>query len=790
MKLFRRLLLGLAVLLVVATVGAWLFLRASLPELDGERPLAELVAEVTVDRDSLGVPHIRASTRADAARALGYVHAQERRFQMDLLRRAASGELAALLGPAMVSADSVLRPHLFRERAAEAFEALPAEHQDLLRAYASGANAGTDALGARPFEYAVLRQRPEPWRPEDALLVAYAMTLDLQRADLDDELLIYARERGLPPALARFLDPPGDAWDAPLTGEAFVPAPVPTLDSLGGWTPSATAPEASGAPSPLAAARAAEATGDLRAGSNNWAVAGGRSATGGAIVADDMHLGLGVPPIWYRASMTVQGASGEARTVTGVTLPGTPLVIVGSNGSVAWGFTNSYGDYVDLVRLVMEPGMTNLVQTDSATVELVERREWIRVAGADSVALDVTVSPWGPVTLTDGRGDRYAVQWGAHRAASTNLELIGMETARTLEDALDVANRAGIPAQNFVAGDASGQIGWTIAGQIPLREGRDGQRPVDSTDPRARWTGFVPPAAVPRVTPSDSGAIWTANNRVASGEALAIIGDGGYAHGARAHQIRQRLNALTEPATERDLFAIQLDDEALFLRRWHALLTRLTDGDAITEPAVRETLRQRLGGWTGSAHPEDTAYGLVKGFRAELAARLRASYLGGAERVYGRTGGIAEAALWTLATEQPAHLLPLDVPSWDALLATAAAHAAAETPEDWGTQNAARIEHPMADALPLVGRFLRMPGEPLAGDSFTPRVTAPSFGASQRMVVTPGREAEGILHIPGGQAGHPLSPYWGAGHDAWVEGRALPFLPGRAQWTLRLVPAG
>jgi penicillin amidase len=151
--------------------------------------------------------------------------------------------------------------------------------------------------------------------------------------------------------------------------------------------------------------------------------------------------------------------------------------------------------------------------------------------------------------------------------------------------------------------------------------------------------------------------------------------------------------------------------------------------------------------------------------------------------------GIAEAALWRLATERPAHLLPADADDWRSFLLDAADTAHAETPETWGQQNVAAVEHPMADALPIVGRYLRLPADPLAGDSWTPRVAAPSFGASQRMVVAPGREAEGILHMPGGQAGHPLSPYWGAGHDAWVEGRALPFLPGPPKWTLRLVPA-
>ncbi|OZC02815.1 penicillin acylase family protein [Rubricoccus marinus] len=782
MKLLARLAAVLLVVVALVCLGAWLAVRASLPDLDGEEPLAGLQGEVVVDRDSLGVVHIQATTRADAARALGYVHAQERRFQMDLLRRAASGELSALLGPTLLSADSVLRPHLFRERARAAYDALPNDHRAILDAYASGVNAGTDALGARPFEYLVLRQSPDAWRPEDALLAAYAMTIDLQRSDLDDELAVFARTEVLPPALARFLDPGGDQWDAPLAGEAVSPPPPPEADSLGGFLPSPVGD--SGIEDSFLSELQRDA---LRVGSNNWAVSGARTASGAAMVANDMHLGISLPNIWFRASMTVTPEAGAAMTVSGVTLPGTPLVIVGSNGSVAWGFTNSYGDYVDLVRLEMEPGMTNLVRTDTGTVELSTQRETLYVAGADSVLLDVEISPWGPVLLEDGRGDRYAVQWAAHRPEATNLRLIELEGAQSLDEALDIANRSGIPAQNFVAGDRSGRIGWTIAGRIPERVGRSGQEPTASTDPDALWTGLLAPEAVPRIVDPADGQLWTANARVVSGDALRLIGDGGYASGARAQQIRDGLRALTRPIVPADLLAIQLDDRAVFMSRWRDLLSGIVT-DA-SDGVDRSALRQRLDGWTGRASTDSPSYGVVKRFRAEVGSRIAASLMALPLAMYDDPGALSEAAIWQLASERPAHLLPPDWDSWEALLLSAADEAAAATPQTWGLENKAEIEHPLADALPLVGRLLRMPADPIPGDAWTPRVAAASFGSSERMVVSPGREDEGILHMPGGQAGHPLSPYWGAGHDAWVEGRPLPFLPGRPVWTLRLVPA-
>lgn len=771
-------LLAVPVLLVAVAGGAWGFLRASLPQLDGERGVAGLAAPVTVERDSLGVVQITAENRADAARALGFVHAQERFFQMDLLRRAGAGELAALLGGDLVSADSVLRPHRFRARARDVLARLPASDRQILDAYVAGVNAGLGALGARPFEYAVLRAEPEPWRSEDTFLVGYAMFIDLQRGSLDNELETRAEQTGLPPALARFLDPPGDNWDAPLTGGAFAAPGVPPPDSLGAYRPAPLGPDET--------TSAVAVPEEPNAGSNNWAVAGSRSATGAALVANDMHLGLRLPTIWFRASLTVTGPDG-ARRVSGVTLPGTPTVIAGSNGDVAWGLTNSYGDYADLVRLV--PAENGRIRTATGTVALDTLRETITVAHGEARRLDVVQSPWGPVLFTDETGARYAVQWAAHRAEAVDLGLLAMERARTLGEALAVANRAGIPAQNVVAGDRAGHVGWTIGGRLPQREGRTGQTPVLSTDPAARWSGFRAPAETPRVVDPADGQVWSANNRVASGEALRTVGLGPYDNGARAGQIRDGLRALRGRADEADLFAVQLDSRAVFLARWQRLLLRTLDREALRGRPDRAALRARVAAWGGHASVGSRGYGPVREFRETLDRRLTASLLAPARAVFADSDDLQEAALWRLATERPRHLLPPGSGSWRALLLSAA-DAAQRTPATWGEQNRAAIAHPMADALPLVGANLRMPADPLAGDAPMPRVQRPDFGASERFVVSPGHEERGILHMPGGQAGHPLSPYWGAGHDAWVEGRALPFLPGRPRWTLRLVPAG
>ena len=763
-------------LLLVAVVGAWGFLRASLPRLEGESTVAGLGAPVTVERDSLGVVRIVAQTRADAARALGFVHAQERFFQMDLLRRAGAGELAALLGADLVPVDSMLRPHRFRMHAREVLARLPRADRVVLDAYVAGVNAGLESLGARPFEYAVLREAPEPWRPEDTFLVGYAMFIDLQRGGMPFELEMSADEQFLPPALHRFLDPRGDAADAPLMGGPYEAPGIPPADSLGSYRPAPIGETLT--------AQVGSASTELNAGSNNFAVAGVRTATGAALVANDMHLGLRLPNIWFRASMEIAGPRGPRR-VAGLTLPGTPTMIAGTNGDVAWGLTNAYGDYVDLVRLV--PGGPGLVRTATGTVRLDTLRETILIAHGASREIEIVQSPWGPVLYADSSGNKYAMQWAAHRPEAVDLGLLALEHARTVAEALDAVNRAGIPAQNVVVGDRQGHVGWTIGGRLPLRVGHNGQTPVLSTDPDALWRGLRDPAETPRVVDPENGQVWSANNRVAAGEALRIVGLGPYDHGTRAGMIRDDLLRLTHPATEADLLAVQLDDRGVLLAPWQRLLLATLDPDALRGRPDRARLRARVEAWGARASVASPGYGPVKAFHDTLNDVLMASLLAPVRAVYPTANDLKESALWDLATEQPAALLPPGAGSWRALLLACADSAALAEPS-WGEDNRADIAHPMADALPLVGRFLRMPADPLPGDAPMPRVQRSNFGASERFVVSPGHEEQGILHMPGGQAGHPLSPYWGAGHDAWVEGRPLLFLPGRARWTLRLIP--
>jgi penicillin G amidase len=801
-RVWRRVVLSLAAVVVLLAVlaligGLWLRSRvkASLPQLDGRQTLAGLSAPVEVERDDLGVPTIRAANRVDAARAVGFLHAQDRFFQMDLLRRQAAGELAELIGPAVVEEDREHRRHRFREVARRTVAGAPAEDQAVLAAYTEGVNAGLSALAEKPFEYLALRVDPAPWRIEDSILVVHAMFFELHDEDGSWESDLGTLHDTLPREMFEFLAPPGTEWDAPLVGEAFAaPAiPGPEVFDLRKRVARSTSP-----PAPLLGERG---WGEVTAlGSNNWAIAGTHTADGRALLANDMHLGIRVPNTWYRMSiLRPDGAGGMAR-MTGVSLPGAPMVVVGSNGHVAWGFTNTYGDWTDVVVVETDPSDPEVYRTPEGPKRFRKVAERIRVKGGADVTLEVKETIWGPVLGTDPLGRLRVLAWTAHHPEAVNLGIAGLETARTLDEAIAVANRSGIPPQNFVVADETGRIGWTVIGRIPRRVGFDGRLPASWADGSRRWDGWLAPEEIPRIVDPPSGRIWTANARVVNGDMLAKIGDGGYMLGARSQQIRDDLMKL-DKATPRDLLAVQLDDRALFLERWRGvLLGALTPQAVAADPRRRELRRLVETTWTGRASVDSVAYRAVRGFRSFLIEQIFIAITGQQDRPeearFGPTPQF-EGPLWRLVSERPVHLLDPRFKSWDEQLLAAVdamlAFYARQNPDlasrTWGERNATRILHPLSQAVPALGRWLDVPSRQLPGDEEMPRVQGATYGASERLVVSPGNEEAGFFHMPVGQSGHPLSPYYRKGHEAWEEGKPAPFLPGPAVHRLRLEPA-
>jgi penicillin amidase len=789
LRWLRWTLVGVAVLAVLAFGAAWWALHRSLPPLDGTAPAAGLAHDATLERDARGVPVITARSRDDLAFATGYAHAQDRFFQMDLARRLAGGELSELFGAVALRQDTRARRFGFRAVARRVLEAAPPGERAVVEAYARGVNAGLAGLQARPWEYLLLRASPRAWLPEDSVLVVHSMWWQLQYNSIVNEIARRRLERAAAasatPEAARelvtFVYAGRSDWDTP----NYSADTDCMRTACAGGAPRLTRPF----PALLrfVAPRPVPGREEAKPGSNSWAVAGIHTRSGVALIANDMHLDLGVPAVWYPARL--RATDDPVVDVTGVTLPGTPAVAAGSNGHVAWGFTNSYGDFAD-VRFGACAG-----------ADFAIRREHITVRGADAAQVEFRDVGAGVVLDGEEYADDVAgaqcaqVGWMATRPEATNFALLGLERAVNVDEVLALAPRVGIPAQNLVVGDRNGRIAWTVLGRVARSSGPD--RYFGALD-------FRDATDHPRIADPPVGRLWTANQRVVDGPLEQALGDDevevgadGYDIGARARQIRDDLLGLAHPATERDMLGIQLDSRALFVARWRDLLLNLLDEDAMQGSPRRREFRELVSLWKAQAAPDSVGYRLVRAYRGNVLDTLWRGFTVGllGEKPQLRRPAQFEAAGWRLVSARPPAILPPGENDWrefllrrlDDTLAKLGQECATLASCRYGESDPVRVRHPLSRAVPALSRLLDMPTLELPGDHHMPRVQDGSFGASERFAVSPGRESEGYLELPGGPSGHPLSPFYRSGFDDWAAGKPAPFLPGPAAHKLSLI---
>ena len=774
------------ILLVVVGVGIFLImkLRASLPVRDGERQVEGLDFPVTITSDRFGIPTITAQTRRDAALALGYVTARDRLFQMDLLRRRAAGRLSEILGKAAIETDKRQRVIGFNRVASKIVAQLPNEQKQSLAAYTAGVNAFIQQMGTAPLEFLLLRYRPEPWKAEDSILVALNMFQMLSFSD-DEERMVSIMEKSLPPEVVAFLTPDTDSYTQVLVGGSdshrpIQPIPVEALASI------RRDPKQDG----VRAAKLVQPT-DFDVGSNNWAVDGSKTVDGRVIVANDIHIGLSVPNLWYRASLRY----GNVKTA-GIVLPGVPATIIGSNGHVAWGLTNISGDFLDLVQLEINPENPDEYKTPSGWRRFEVVDEQINIKGGKHVIHPVKLTIWGPVSQTSLMGKPVAIHATAQQPDAVDVGLLEMNEAKTLEDALDVMNHFGAPPLNAVVADVNGRIGWTYCGRIPLRKGFDGSTTKSWADGHIGWDGYIPPSELPRLIAPPEGFLATANNRTLGKNYPYTIGHN-FANSYRAYRISQRLNAM-ERVTEQDMFQLQLDTRCDFYEFYRQLaLSVLTEG-VIADDLHLSDAHKHIAAWDGKAEVDSVAFGLLVRFRKVLAEDVFEPFLALCQEADGNflyTWRNMDVPLQMLLTEKIAETLPdpEHYQDWEGFIVSKLEQSVEQLCSEyncksldrltWGKIHRPRISHPLG-FIPVLGRFLNMPENPLPGSDSCVR----SSRASDRMVVSPGHDADGILHIPCGQSGHPLSKNYKDQHDYWVRGESLPFLSGRTTHTLRLEP--
>lgn len=596
----------LVVVLVAAGLATWT-VRRPFPQLDGEAVLAVLDAPVDVARDELGVPSIRASSSRDLFRAQGYVHAQDRFWQMDVSRHTAAGRTAELFGAGQLPSDRFLRTMGWARVAEEEFELLSAESRQILTDYADGVNA---YVAERPhrslgLEYAVLGlsnrdYRPEPWEPVDSLAFLKLMAWDL-RSNLDAELERGVLRETLTDEQIVELFP--DADGAPTvvagsgadgTGEAGAEAAQAAAEgAFGGVTEAVAAVD-------RLVGRPAGTDG---IGSNSWVVSGDRTATGLPILANDPHQSIQMPSIWYQVALRcTQRTATCSDDVTGFSFAGVPGVVIGHNDRIAWGFTNMAPDVMDLYVERVDPEDPDRYEVDGETVPFMEVTEELLVAGGEAETLTVRSTRHGPVLTEvydpiDGYAPQtvdgpyvVALRWTALDPGTTFEALPAMNRARDWESFRQAASLFEVPAQNLVYADTEGTIGYQAPGRIPIRSSGLGRIPAPGWDSSAEWTGYIPFDELPAVTDPAEGFIVTANNPVVGGEypyLLTTDWDQGY----RAARIREELGG-SSGVTLQGTQALQGDDRDAAAAAVVPLLLDLASDDERLD-----TAREVFDGW-------------------------------------------------------------------------------------------------------------------------------------------------------------------------------------------------
>ncbi|NHA67623.1 penicillin acylase family protein [Phycicoccus flavus] len=657
----RRFALGLLALVVVAAlvlsgivVSA---VRDSLPDRSGEATLPGLGAAVTVLRDDSGVPHIYGDSVTDIARAQGYVHAQERFFEMDLRRHVTAGRLAELVGSAGVETDKVVRTMGWRRVAEQELPTLEPGTRQVLQAYADGVNRYLRGRspGEVSLEYSVLGlSHPVPdieeWTPVDSLAWLKAMAWDL-RGDYTDELARAQLTGRLSPRQIDQIYP------------AYRSDAHPPILSEDEWSPrsrrsGAAVPEALTSGPPQASALAAkvvratttpgaqQAYADVRTaldavphllgrgegvGSNSWVVSGSRTSTGQPLLANDPHLGVGQPGIWIQNSLSCRQVGSECPLdVSGFSFAGVPGVIIGHNADIAWGFTNLGPDVSDfyLERIV---GDTYLRAGDWVPLQV--REETIKVAGGADQTITTRATEHGPVMSdvvqaahdagvrapTADEGDQsedYAVSmaWTGLLPGKTADAILQLDTARTFEEFRAAARSFAVPAQNLVYADRAGHIGYQAPGQIPVRRAAipkapPGYWPAPGWDPTYDWTGFVDFADLPWTLDPQDGQIVAANQQVTAGPGPFLTTE--WDDGWRSTRIGQRLGALSKVSPD-DMRSIQMDDEDLFAQTLVPALLAVPLEAPESEPEQQDLLdfteqsRELLRGWDRTTPASDS----------------------------------------------------------------------------------------------------------------------------------------------------------------------------------------
>lgn len=786
----RRILrISLAALVIVCVVGGgfllWSAKRAE-PSYSGEVAAEGLASNVSVRYGPNAVPTIEAESLEDLLFAQGYLVASERMWQMDLMRRLATGRLAEVLGEGALAADRLFRTVGLGRAAQESFEALEEPYRGMLEAYAAGVNAyRAQAAGRLPVEYTITRFEPAPWTPEDSLAIAEYMSWMLS-FNVREELVFMRMAARLGPERARELFPADEGVPGaePAT-EAFTDSAglLERFDEL------LAMPARWGLPTPGAA-------------SNAWAVNGERTEDGQALLANDPHLAPSMPGVWYQLEMIAPDYH-----TAGVALSGVPLVPIGHNEDLAWGFTTVMADTQDIFVERMAEDGTGVMRPDGKPEEIQVRTEEIAVRGqGEPVQLQVRTTSHGVIIndilggSTSTRMDLAQVNTKDLLALRTNLEvpercipaLYRLNTASTLSEAraaiLDIKHAS----QNLMLAHRDGGIAWQVSGALPLRGKGLGTFPSPGWEPGYGWRGYYPSDRNPGIANPPGYALLTANNRTIPVDHSVQVSRSWMAP-YRAERIETMLNS-RYPLTAQDMAQMQLDRISVQAWRFKQALGRAARELRELDPEARRIADEYLMTWDGGFEPDSRAAALFALLQQALYVHLFGDELGEdlpllmsmaivsynalEEALYSGSSSFWDDVR-TPEREGPGHI-------WARALRSAKAGLDERMPE-LGTQRLDGLRHlsfPHSfERIPVLGWLFRIGPIPVGGDTHTVNTmkTLPTdpgkalYVPSMRVVYTPAdwSQTSGTLNL--GQSGHRLSPYRTDQLDDWLEGRSRPW---------------
>lgn len=758
--------IGLPLLFVIG------LLTLSLAKRQGQVELKGLQKAVQVQFDAYSNASIFARNKADAYYALGYITANERMFQMDMMRRKAAGRLSEVVGAQAITIDKHHRLLAFKAIAQNIIVNLPAAQRRILQAYTAGVNAYLTGVNVLPPEFLALGYRPEQWREVDSILVSLNI-FKLLNGNISEERMLTVMRQTLPHNVVEFLTPKRDRYDAGgyMQGQAEVPinAGVIPVADLARLVQQNTADWQS----------SIVHMADTVPGSNQWVT--NKTADGRGIMANDMHLPLSVPNLWYQATLNY----GEHK-LAGVFLPGLPMLIAGSSEYIAWGFTNAQADVLDLVPLQINPLNHKQYQAPDGWRDLSLAQEIIKVKNAQDVEITVRNTHWGPIIEHPLDGKPVAVQWTLYHPQAVNLDLLQMDQILTVEDAIPLFNQAGLPALNVVMADRSGHIAWTLTGKFPQRHNFDGSYSVSREQGLASWLGMMPTADYPRLMNPASGFLFSANNSVIAHSEAFPVGHN-FAHGYRASRIAALLSR-SENVDEADMHRMQLDTKVEFYEFYRQLALDLLAPKLVAEDQSLMLAKQALLAWDGHANRKSLGFGVLVEFRAALSKIVLSAYL---QPSYDYDSNFSyrwmkmDEPLRLLLTHKIPQILPGSqyVNNWNELILTVLRQVVANINQQhphrtiatltWGDMHKTRLKHPFSHGMPWLSGLLDMPDYPLAGCHYCIRAASPSFGASMRLVFSPGQEDKALLVTPTGQSGHPWSAHYHDKFQYWVNGKAL-----------------